>query len=203
MVYGAVRDNTRRLYLRAIDGLEAKEIPGAEGGYSPFFSPDGKWVGFFTLHTQVKGELKKWSLLGGEPVTICEVGIGRGASWGEDDTIVFGRRPGLWRVSSNGGIPEPLIPKGRLGFPQILPGGKAVLFRDGGQTKVLSLDTGQQSTLMEGLGQGPLLAYRASDLPAGQLPPGSTLRSGCPGASGNRSACGGRCVVGRGYGAKV
>ncbi len=162
LVYGAVRDNTRRLYLRAIDGLEAKEIPGAEGGYSPFFSPDGKWVGFFTLHTQVKGELKKWSLLGGEPVTICEVGIGRGASWGEDDTIVFGRRPGLWRVSSNGGIPEPLIPKGRLGFPQILPGGKAVLFRDGGQTKVLSLDTGQQSTLMEG-------PDKARYLPTGHL----------------------------------
>ena len=47
LVYGAVRDNTRRLYLRAIDGLEAKEIPGTEGGWAPFFSPDGKWVGFF------------------------------------------------------------------------------------------------------------------------------------------------------------
>ena len=155
-----------RLYLRTMDQLEAKPIPGTEHGYSPFFSPDGKWVGFFTLHTQVKGELKKWSLLGGEPVTICEVGISRGGSWGEDGTIIFGRRPGLWRVSSNGGIPEPLIPKGGPYFPQILPGAKVVLFRDfsesGRRIRVLSLDSGQQSTLMEG-------PNKARYLPSGHL----------------------------------
>ena len=166
LVYAAVRDNTMRLYLRTMDQLEAKPIPGTEHGYSPFFSPDGKWVGFFTLHTQVKGELKKWSLLGGEPVTICEVGISRGGSWGEDGTIIFGRRPGLWRVSSNGGIPEPLIPKGGPYFPQILPGAKVVLFRDfsesGRRIRVLSLDSGQQSTLMEG-------PNKARYLPSGHL----------------------------------
>ena len=162
LVYAAVRDNTMRLYLRTTDQLEAKPIPGSEHGWSPFFSPDGKWVGFFTHHLQVKGELKKWSLLGGEPVTICEVGIGRGASWGEDDTIVFGKRPGLWRVSSNGGIPEPLIPEGDLHFPQILPGDKAVLFQDWRRTKVLSLDTGEQSTLMESV-------RKARYLPTGHL----------------------------------
>ena len=166
LVYAAVRDNTMRLYLRATDQLEAKPIPGTEHGWSPFFSPDGKWVGFFTLHTQVKGELKKWSLLGGEPVTICEGLVeglvGRGASWGEDDTIIFGRRPGLWRVSSNGGIPEPLIPEGGPSFPQIFPGAKAVLFRDRSGVRVLSLDTGQQSTLMEG-------AHKGRYLPSGHL----------------------------------
>ena len=167
LVYAAVRDNTMRLYLRTMDQLEAKPIPGSEHGWSPFFSPDGKWVGFFTLHTQVKGELKKWSLLGGEPVTICEVGISRGGSWGEDGTIIFGRRPGLWRVSSNGGIPEQLIPKGGPYFPQILPGAKVVLFRDFSESgqrrvRVLSLDTGQQSTLMEG-------PNKARYLPSGHL----------------------------------
>ncbi len=166
LVYAAVRDGIKRLYLRAMDQLEAKPIPGSEHGVSPFFSPDGEWVGFFTDHNQVKGELKKWSLLGGEPVTICEVEISRGASWGEDGTIIFGRRPGLWRVSSSGGIPEPLIPEGSPFFPQILPGAKVVLFRDRleGQlyVRVLSLDTGQQSTLMEG-------ARKARYMPTGHL----------------------------------
>ena len=102
LLYGAVRDNTSHLYLRATDQLEAKPIPGTEGGWAPFFSPDGQWVAFFTDQRRGKVELKKWSLLGGEPMTICEVGIGRGGSWGEDGTIIFGRRPGLWRVRQTG-----------------------------------------------------------------------------------------------------
>ncbi len=162
LVYTAVRDGIMRLYVRATDELEAKPIPGSEHGWSPFFSPDGRWVGFFTNHLQVKGELKKWSLLGGEPVTICEVGIGRGASWGEDGTIIFGRRPGLWQVSSNGGTPEPLIPEGLYMYPQILPEGKGVLFRTGSGVGVFSLDTGQQSILVEG-------TRKARYLPTGHL----------------------------------
>jgi len=163
VIFAAVRDNTMRLYLRATDQLEAKPIPDTEHGWAPFFSPDGKWVGFFTLHTQVKGELKKWSLLGGEPVTICEVGVGRGASWGQDGTIVFGKRDGLWRVSSNGGIPEPLIPEGVIYFPQILPGAEVLLFTHRSEIRLLSLDTGQQSTLIKAI------RSKARYLPTGHL----------------------------------
>ena len=163
LVYGAVRDNTRRLYLRAIDQLGATMIPGTVDAWAPFFSPDGKWVAFFTPYDQGrKGELKKWSLLGGDPVSVCEVGVGRGGSWGEDGTIIFGKRDGLWYVPSNGGIPEPVIPEGTLRHPQILPGGKGVLFgisdvkrvsRGGlpsSSVVVLALDTGQQSVLVDG-----------------------------------------------------
>ena len=128
LVYSAVQNDTRRLYRRATDQLEAKPIPGTDGGLDPFFSPDGKWVGFFTDPRDTKGELKKVSLLGGDPVTICEVGTGRGGSWGENATIIFGKWDGLWRVSSNGGTPEPLIAEGRIRYPQILPQGKGVLF---------------------------------------------------------------------------
>ena len=150
LAYGTVRDNTQRLYLRPTDQLEAKPIPGSEGGWSPFFSPDGQWVGFFSGLSGAK--LKKWSLLGGKPVTICEVGIARGAAWGEDGTIILGKKPGLWRVSSSGGIPEQLIPEGGLFWPQFLPGGKEVLFGSVSErgTGMLSLDTGQQSILLEG-----------------------------------------------------
>ena len=163
LVYAAVRDNTRRLYLRGIDQLEVEPIPGTEGGWGPFFSLDGKWVGFFTNPGRGAGVLKKWSLLGGEPVTICEVGIGRGASWGEDGTIIFGRRPGLWQVPASGGTPEPLIPEGTYHNPQILPEGKGVLLTIAGSgVGVFSLDTGQQSILVEG-------ASKARYLPTGHL----------------------------------
>ena len=160
LVYAAVRDSTRRLYLRATDQLEAKPIPGTEGGWSPFFSPDGKWVGFFTA-PQGKNELKKWSLLGGEPLTVCQA-AGRQGSWGKDGRIIFGSREGLWRVSSTGGTPELLIPDGKFYSPQILPGGRAVLFSltPFGRTPslgVVSLDTGQQSILVDGGSQGHYL----------------------------------------------
>ena len=102
LVYAAQRDGTRRLYLRPLDQLEARPIPGTEGGWAPFFSPDGQWVGFFDDFRQAKGKLKKWSLRDQEVVTICEVGEGKGGSWGEDETIIFAKLPGLWRVSSTG-----------------------------------------------------------------------------------------------------
>ena len=154
LVYVAVRDNTRRLHLRATDQLEAKTIPGTEGGWAPFFSPDGKSGGFFTGQPG-EGDLKKWSLLGGgEPATICEVGVGRGGSWGEDGRIVFGRRPGgLWRVSDAGGSLEKLTGVGFDFLPQILPGGKSVVFHrfeeETSSIIVLSLETGEEKILIQ------------------------------------------------------
>ena len=99
VVYPAHREGTRQLYVRALDQRESKPIPNTEGAWDPFFSPDGKWVGFFNWDEQT---LKKVSLMGGTPQTLCEVSIPRGGSWGQDGTIVFGRRPGLWRVSDKG-----------------------------------------------------------------------------------------------------
>ncbi len=168
LVYAAQRDGTRRLYLRPLDQLEARPIPGTEGGWAPFFSPDGQWVGFFDDFRQAKGKLKKWSLRDQEVVTICEVGEGKGGSWGEDETIIFAKLPGLWRVSSTGGTPEPLIPEGDYYYPQILPGGRGVLFLIldiggvGTSIGVLSLETGQHSILVAGDG-------RARYLPTGHL----------------------------------
>ncbi len=150
LVYAAHRGGTPQLYLRALDELESKPIPHTEGGQQPFFSPDGKWVGFFSRDEQA---LKKVSLLGGTPQTLCEVKISRGGSWGQDGTIVFGQRPGIWRVSDAGGTPEELSGVGLGYFPQILPGGKAVLFRvpgeEGPNIAVLSLETGEEKVLIK------------------------------------------------------
>jgi len=89
-----------------------------------FISSDGNWVGYFA------DGLKTVSILGGPPVTICEppAGAPRGASWGDDDTVVFATAgsSGLWRVPAGGGEPEELTAlepeQGNHLWPEILPG---------------------------------------------------------------------------------
>ena len=130
LVYSAERNGVYQLYLRPIDQAEGKPIPGTEGGVCPFFSPDGKWVGFIGSNG-----LTKVPIGGGAPVVLCEA-FPRGASWGPDDTIVFPRSStsGLWKISAAGGTPQVLTTldstnreKSHL-WPEILPGGKAVIF---------------------------------------------------------------------------
>ncbi|HEV2118456.1 MAG TPA: protein kinase [Terriglobales bacterium] len=121
-----------QVYLRPMDRLEAQAVPGSENATSPFFSPDSEWIGFFA-----NGKLKKASIHGGEPESLCDAPINRGATWGPDNTIVFAPNVfgGLMRVSAAGGPPVPfstpdLAKKGELShrWPQFLPGGKAVVF---------------------------------------------------------------------------
>jgi serine/threonine protein kinase/Tol biopolymer transport system component len=153
LAYSAEGAGKTQLFLRALDQLEARPLPGTEGGRAPFFSPDGNWVGFFAGD----GTLQKVSVKGGTLVTICEplaVEDQPGASWGADDTVVFspgGPSMGLWRVSAAGGTPEELGP-GR--WPQVLPDGKSVLStiwdEDGLRPAVLSLESGESRMLDRG-----------------------------------------------------
>jgi serine/threonine-protein kinase len=164
LVYLAEHAGENQLYLHEMGEMEATPIAGTENGHLPFFSPDGQWVGFGDYF---EGKLKKVSLLGGPPLHLCDVsGFIRGAHWGPDDTIFFTHRwtsgGGIWRISAAGGTPEFLIgpraEKGEwaVGSPEVLPGGKEVLFvsTDGsGKTlrvEVHSLETGERKTLMEG-----------------------------------------------------
>ncbi len=125
----------QNLYLRPLDQLQANPLSGTEGAANPFFSPDGEWIGFFA-----ENKLKKVSVSGGAAVTLCDAeGNGRGGSWGEDGAIIFAPGPtvGLSRVSSAGGTPEAVTTldgeKGEIShrWPQVLPGGEAILFTAG------------------------------------------------------------------------
>jgi serine/threonine protein kinase/dipeptidyl aminopeptidase/acylaminoacyl peptidase len=124
-------DGRRQLYLRRVDRIAAEPITGAAGGDMPFFSPDGQWLGF-----AADGKLKKVLLSGGQPVTICGAPEPRGASWGDDDTIVFtaGARGGLSRVPASGGTPttlttvDPSRNEDSHRWPLVLPGARAVVF---------------------------------------------------------------------------
>jgi len=153
-----------QIYLRAMDQMTASPIRGTEGGAGlsgsrdPFFSPDGLWLGFVN-----EGKLRKVSVTGGAPVTLCDAGSLHGASWGPNDTIVFEDGAGrIFSVSADGGTPELLISaesdEGELSyFPQILPDGEAMLFtvaigRNWDQAKIVvqSLETEIRRVLVEG-----------------------------------------------------
>jgi serine/threonine-protein kinase len=161
-----------RLFVRRLDLDEIRPIPGTDGTayfVSPFMSPDGLEVGFFA-----EGKLKKVSLAGGSPITLCDAPDPRGGSWGADGTIVFVPSPtsGLWRIPASGGEPRrvtnPDTVKGDThGFPQILPDGEHVLFTLWGRNSppraaVISLRTGEQRIVLED-------ARRARYLPTGHL----------------------------------
>ncbi len=158
IVYVAKSNGTTQLYSRALDEFIAKPIPGTEGATrEPFFSPDGRSVAFVA-----GGKLKRISLAGGPAITLCDAPAFEGGSWDSEDKIVFADLNGadtLYRIPAAGGEPQMLATPdpGEGGYqqPQILPGGKAVLFavsQQGGtsfQIAVLSLDTGEQKTVIE------------------------------------------------------
>lgn len=136
LAYVAREGLTQQVFLRAMNSLEARPIPGTEGSVGgttlaePFFSPDSQWIGFFA-----GGKLRKVSVSGGAALTLCDApGYSSGVSWSSQGTIAFapGQIPFLEQVSDMGGTPQPLtrIEKGETGqgWPDFLPGGKAVLF---------------------------------------------------------------------------
>jgi serine/threonine-protein kinase len=155
------------LMLQRLDQFDPMPLPGTAYGMSPFFSPDGKWVGYYDQHA---GELRKIAVEGGSPVTICKVATPVSeASWAVDDTVVFATArgtpysaAGLTRVSANGGAfevlttPDTRQPGTSHQFPSVLPGGRGVLFtivtdgRESPRIAVLDLRSGKWRVLVEG-----------------------------------------------------
>ncbi|MEQ1949647.1 MAG: protein kinase, partial [Bryobacteraceae bacterium] len=148
-----------RLFTRRLSEINATELNGTEAAFSPFFSPDGQWVGFFQA-----GTLKKSSVVGGVPIALADVRQNAaGASWGDDGNIIaaLGFPGPLESIPASGGMPKPVT---RLAsqerahrWPKVLPGGKAVLFEvtDAGRTvdasrriDVVSLVDGTRKTLV-------------------------------------------------------
>ncbi len=176
IVLTAVRDEGTELYLRNLDHPEASPIRGTLNGDNPFFSPDGRWVGFFA-----DGKLKKVSISDGALITICNSpGTPRGAAWGDNDLIVFPQHfdGGLFRVNAGGGEATPLteLDQDRRErthrWPSFIPGRGVVLFTvatldspefyDDAQIDALDLSTGKRKTVYKG-------ASLARYLPTGHL----------------------------------
>jgi Tol biopolymer transport system component len=123
------KEGTCLLYVRDRRELDARPLPDTEGATCPFFSPDGRFIGF-----GANDKLKRVAIEGGPVLTLTDAAQLRGGSWGEDGTILFTRgNVGLIRVSANGGearrVTEP--DAGRYinhRWPHFLPGGRAALF---------------------------------------------------------------------------
>jgi len=129
LVYVARIDEGTKLFLRHMDNREVEPIAGTEGAHSPFFSPDGQWIGFFADE-----KLKKVSLSGGEPEILCPATLAFGACWSRNDVIYFVPTDftNLWSVSSAGGTAQDLMPdkalKQTTNWPEVLPDGDSILF---------------------------------------------------------------------------
>jgi Tol biopolymer transport system component/tRNA A-37 threonylcarbamoyl transferase component Bud32 len=117
------------LAVRQVDQPDTTVLQGTEGADQPFFSPDGERVAFFAA-----GKLKSVPIQGGAPAIIADVRSPRGGWWGQDGAIIVAliNTSGLWRVTQDGGPPQPLttLQEGELThrWPQVLPGNTAVLF---------------------------------------------------------------------------
>ena len=158
LAYVATQGNSsQQLYLQAINSQEAKPIPGTEGARDPFFSPDGRWIGFFA-----DGKLKKVSASSGAtPLTLSDASNPRGGTWGPEDTIIFPAftDSGLFQISAAGGSAKALTTPDRKkgeslhGWPEFLPDGRTILYTiaatGGTQIVAQSLETGDRRVLVE------------------------------------------------------
>ena len=155
----------QRLFIRQLDSAQARELTGTEGAYAPFFSPDGRWIAFFS-----GAELKKVSVDGGAPIVVSSStpGINRGGSWGDDGTFVFGSSTTnvLMKVSEHeraSGSSALTALDRRIGesahrWPQVLPHGKGMVFTahtaqtgfDEASIDVITLPDRQRKTLHRG-----------------------------------------------------
>jgi len=119
-----------RIFTRRLDEASAIGLAITQGATSPFFSPDGRWIGF-----TANGKLRKVSVEGGSEIVLCDAGASYiGGDWGEDGYIVMSptAHAGLARVLAAGGSPVPITElrgeERSHRYPQVLLGGKAVLF---------------------------------------------------------------------------
>jgi Tol biopolymer transport system component len=136
------------LYLLRLATGEAAPVAGAQGALFPFWSPDGKYLGFFS-----EGKLKKVPVAGGTVQVLCDAPEGRGGSWNEQGTIIFAPRiaGSLQSVSDGGGTPVEITKAESSGQgytdrdPYFLPDGRHFLFvrraRDSGSVYAGSLDS--------------------------------------------------------------
>jgi Tol biopolymer transport system component len=190
-------DGRRVLATRLFAQGNVELLRGTEGAVDPFFSPDGQWVGFFA-----DTKLKKIPMNGGAVVVLSDVTRApRGATWGEDGTIVLAATPseGLARISASGGPLQPLTrpaSKGQMThrWPQFLPGGRKVLmtghsttvnFNDA-ELDVLDVASGQWQTVLRGgffgryLPSGHLVYVRDGSLFAVRFDLGTLKTEGVP-----------------------
>lgn len=128
----ASTEGRQQIWVRSLDSLSAELVPGTDGAVSPFWSPDSRFIGFFSPG---EGALKKVGITGGPVRTIGPAQADGAATWGHDGTILFTQfLGGIYRVSADGGTPtqvtQPDKAKRELNhyWPEFLPDGRHFLY---------------------------------------------------------------------------
>jgi eukaryotic-like serine/threonine-protein kinase len=158
LVFRASGNGGSRLYLRELSGFETRPLPGTEGATTPFFSPDGRWIGFWRAEDRI---LRKVSVTGGSPIEIAPTDVPYPTLWTSNDEILIQNHSSsdgqLLSVSANGGSPSVIALRDRSKGESIevratVPGGKDLLVAssgiDGSWLEVLSRDSGKRRRLL-------------------------------------------------------
>jgi Tol biopolymer transport system component len=191
---GTDKDGASRLWIRALDALEPKALAGTEGAYYSFWSPDSRYLAFFTGK-----QLKRIRIDGGIPEIVVDAGVGsvNGGAWTPDGTLLFAENlSGLLRVPAAGGTPAPWTSldqsrkETRHYYPSVLPDGRHVLvvvtsaLADVQGVWAMSLDNpGDRRRILPDLSQaqfsqGHLLFVRRNSLMAQPFDPATLTLSG-------------------------
>jgi len=158
VVFNAGDGQIDRLYRRSLTSPIAVPLEGTEGARAPFYSPDGRWVGF----TAGDSRMKKVSLDSGQVVALADGDWG-GGSWGEDGSIIYTPNylDGLWRVTAEGGgaeeltHPDPAVGELNHSWPDHIPGTEAVVFTsfrlplNESRVELYDVATGERRLLVE------------------------------------------------------
>ena len=182
IVVGVISAGSREmLYVRPLKALVGQILTGTEGATFPFWSADGRSIGFFAY-----GQLKTTEAGGGPIQTVCPAPQARGGSWNKDGIIIFAPSPfsGIFRVSATGGTPVQLTAvdssqhQDSHRWPQFLPDGKHFLYlsrttdRSASQIALASVDRSEPIKLIRANGNpayapsGYLLYPRANQVVA-------------------------------------
>lgn len=156
IAYVDTRDGMSRVCVRRTDRLHVRCVAARPGAADPFFSPDGRWIGFFA-----EGLLLRVPSTGGAAEVICAAPGGTTAHWADDGTILFSLPVGIARVQASGGQPKVMTRvdatiEGSHLWPQMLSRASRLLFTTvprgayEGTVTTLSLRTGQRQAVLIG-----------------------------------------------------